>query len=65
MQVKDISDALVLCYFSKPYEAKPILQLLQEEHKIPGKVALRKIEQMVNKDILEYGCSINYVWTTK
>ena len=66
MHRRDITDAQVFRSFAKAEEwelGHPIKDL--EEQGVPYKVALRKVEQMVNRGLFDYGVSINYVWLTE
>lgn len=62
MQVKDVTDAQVLLLCPPDGVACVLSNLITQG--VPEKVALRKIEQLVDRAWLEYGVSINYVWLT-
>ena len=64
MQVKDVSDAQVLTLFPAcAYEYRRAIDLLTAQG-VPEKVALRKVERLVDRGWLEYGSTIACVWLT-
>ena len=67
MKVKDVSDrvALEACWgYGKPDNRGGAIQVLQRDHDIPFKVALRKLEQLDRRGLIEYGVSLNFPWRT-
>lgn len=68
MKRGDIADAHVLdlarAWIADPFEKPGVVEALVAEG-VPEKVAVRKVEHMVDRDLLEYGTSPYHAWPAK
>lgn len=64
MKRADIADRDVVALAAAWREGGPGVVTSLVERGVPEKVALRKIEHMVDRDLLDYGTSPYFAWPT-
>jgi hypothetical protein len=66
-QVKDIPDRTALL-FAKEWSTRQspmgVVDRLRSELGVPEKVALRKVERLISRNLLDYGVSPYHAWLT-
>lgn len=62
IQVKDISDAEILDCCQKVHTRAGETPDIALAYKYPVKVIMRKMQQMVERGLLEYGVSLRTAW---